>query len=282
MVKMMATATLVLGALNTSMAIDRRAMYGRIVDINPFRLQPEPPPTVAAPLDEPEPVVVNVNVTGFSMRNNLKKVYLMIPPTKDSSVPQYLTLQEKDRHGSIEVLEINPELESVKIRNAGKVALLTFESHGMKAAPVANTKTQQASTTTQGRTSNRVTANTGNVPGGPVVIGRGGVRKETAQYLPQNSSNPAMNSGGQGGMNGNRVNANSTQISPRNALGNRRNYVNTAPNNPFQGTGEEVAIQQIIALEAQRQANPNMIIPPVPGMPSTMPQQGGNQGQGGQ
>src|SRR5688572_20883960 len=109
--------------------------YGPIVDRNPFGLKPPPPPPVETN-QEPATPPPNVKLTGIS---NLfaKRALLEIteqqaparpgqPPPPGGTVNRPILAEGEAMHG-VEVVAIDLEKNTVKIRNAGTESELTFE-----------------------------------------------------------------------------------------------------------------------------------------------------------
>jgi hypothetical protein len=154
---------------------------------NPFRLisarnafgikepvvAPPPPPEVPP---TPPPVPSNVTLTGFSLWQGRKKVYLQIA-APGSKAPSYRDMEEGDIQDDIEILSIDEKNEVAKIRNAGQEFTLNFKEN----APKASVGAPPMQPGTPGVIPSPVTAgvaNTGVIRqpgGGPTVIGRGGV-----------------------------------------------------------------------------------------------------------
>lgn len=154
---------------------------------NPFRLisarnafgikEPvvAPPPPPEAP-PTPPPVPSNVTLTGFSLWQGRKKVYLQIS-APGSKAPSYRDMEEGDIQDDIEILAIDEKNEIAKIRNAGQEFTLNFKDNAPKAAAGGPTVQPGApgmipSPVTAGVVNAGVTRQPG---GGPTVIGRGGV-----------------------------------------------------------------------------------------------------------
>lgn len=152
---------------------------------NPFRLiaarnafgikdPPLPPEPVVDTPPPPPPTPSNVTLTGFSLWQGRKKVYLQIS-APGSKAPSYHDMEEGDVQDDIEILAIDEKNETAKIRNAGQEFTLNFKENGAKPsgalgspAPPGAPGTIPAPVTT-----GVVNANRGS--GGPTVIGRGGV-----------------------------------------------------------------------------------------------------------
>jgi hypothetical protein len=130
---------------------------------------PEVPPT-------PPPVPSNVTLTGFSLWQGRKKVYLQIS-APGSKAPSYRDMEEGDIQDDIEILSIDEKNEVAKIRNAGQEFTLNFKDNAPKAA--AGGQPNQPGV--PGMIPSPVTAGVVNAGvnrpqgGGPTVIGRGGV-----------------------------------------------------------------------------------------------------------
>jgi len=102
--------------------------FGVIVERNPFALRPPPPPEPAEPPKPPEPPA-NIELTGISMFEGVKKVYLNVK-SKDGKTSEPKTFKEGEKQDGIEVLSIDPAAGAVRVRNAGKDGLLTFKDNG--------------------------------------------------------------------------------------------------------------------------------------------------------
>lgn len=246
---------MVAATLSAYAADSRAAKYERIVARNPFGLNPPPPPAPPEPEEAP-PEEVNVNLTGFSQRNNQSRVHLMIPPEGKDGKVQYLTMTANEKHDGIEIVNIDVANESVKIRNAGKLATLTFESNGLKrkAAPKSSkaTAANKARTTASNSRTSTNRSNTSNR------------YSSTGNRVSAGSNRSAVsNRNSSSGRSGTSARSIPTRSTSRYSSG-RNNNVVRAPVSPFLGTGEEIAIQQAIAAEAQVIANPGVRFPPLP------------------
>ena len=260
----MFTIVAAVAALESSQAQDPSNPYWVIIERNPFDLQEPPPPPPPPPPPEtndvPEPVEVDVKLTGFSMFGEVAQVYLMIPADKENPNPRFLTLAENDIHDDIEVVSIDPANETVRIRNAGKVADLTFEEHGLKTAaapakprPAARgRRTATTSRATAGRTTTSSTAN----------------RVTSGRRTPGATRSSTSSSGGRGGLSSGTAGSSGipTRQLPRR---NMRTYTAGTKASPeYETGGDEIAVRQILQMEAQRAANPNIQLPPTPFIPS--------------
>src|SRR5688572_9432004 len=109
--------------------------YNSIVERNPFGLRPPPPPVVETNTTETAPPV-KVVLTGITSMfgPNSKRAFLEITEEPGKSgkpgapvAAKRPMLGEGDREGDVEVLAINIEQNTVKIRNGGVESELTFE-----------------------------------------------------------------------------------------------------------------------------------------------------------
>lgn len=234
---------------------ERENPYWVIIDRNPFDLQDPPvaPPVEEKVEEEPE-IEVDVKLTGFSMFGDVAQVYLMIPPDKENPNPRFLTLAEGDAHDGIDVLSIDPANEMVRIRNAGVIAQLTFESHGLKtaAAPAKPSPSSRGRTTATSSSRARITptaSRSGRSPSGVVRSG----------------SNASISRSG--GASGAGTTSIPTRQIPRRNL---RTYTSgSTPSPEYESGGDAIAVRQILQVEAQRAANPNLQLPPMPGIPGS-------------
>lgn len=148
---------------------------------NPFRLiaarnafgikdPPAPPPPVVDTPPPPPPTPSNVTLTGFTLWQGRKKVYLQITEP-GSKAPSFHDMEEGDVQGEIEILSIDEKNETARIRNAGQEFTLNFKENGAKAAggPAPGQPGAIPAPITAG------VVNAGRPGGGPTVIGRGGV-----------------------------------------------------------------------------------------------------------
>lgn len=104
--------------------------YNAIVQRNAFNLrEPEPPKP-----PEPPPPSVSVKLTGITTLLNTKRVFLVVQ--EQGKPAESKMLQQGDKEGPIEVVEIDEVNGKVKIINSGKEQILDFEKDGIK-PPVA-------------------------------------------------------------------------------------------------------------------------------------------------
>ncbi len=244
-------------------ALTRDALQS-IVDRNPFGLKPPPPPPVVETI-QPE-VKLNINITGIVRSRKGKTVHLVVQPeSKGPNLnPTYLSIQEGGRENGIEVLEINDKADKVKIRNAGVETLLSFRTHGMKSTAPPPT----ANPTKSGIMPPGVMPQPGQnlqnpVANGPTIISRGGVT--TTSTLPNFSGGAGApgNYGFQNTANNTTTFAGGMRPIPSRTLRTQ----SSSPVDDFGGSGHEKAVVQVIQMEAQKMAHPNVEFPPTPGVP---------------
>ena len=111
-----------------------RADYEYIIQRNAFNLIPPLQPPIGPGPTLPPTIVPEINITGISTINNIKRVYLMIPPSKEVPETRYMTLREGDLQNGVSIVSINEKSDEVVIRNTGQEETLSFASHGVKAA----------------------------------------------------------------------------------------------------------------------------------------------------
>ncbi len=104
--------------------------YAVIAVRNAFSLKPPP---VVAPEPPPDPVKAasNIQLNGITYYDGKKRVSLAITEAGKAN-KEYKTLLEGERSGPLEILEINEKDWKVKVRNAGQLAVLSFETNGNK------------------------------------------------------------------------------------------------------------------------------------------------------
>ena len=108
--------------------------YQAIADLNAFRLKPTPPPPEPEKVKTPPP---KITLTGISTMLGQKKVYLKTPGTPgkpgEPAKEQYYEIAEGTMDRDIEVLEINAQLGTVRIKYEGTEIPLNFVDNGAKA-----------------------------------------------------------------------------------------------------------------------------------------------------
>jgi hypothetical protein len=106
--------------------------YRHIYERNLFGLRP---PTVIHKTEPPAVLPSNVILTGITTVLGAKRAFLEITLPAKPPLPakqQSCILSEGQREENVEVLEIDPKAESVKVSNSGTVMTLTFEKNGRK------------------------------------------------------------------------------------------------------------------------------------------------------
>ena len=114
--------------------------FACIVDGNPFRLKPEPPP-VPEPLPPPAPPapLATVEVTGITDILNSRRALLEIVPGPGKPMLKPI-LGEGERVESVEVVSINVERGEVMVRNGTVLTNLTLK---VAKAPAATPPTEK-------------------------------------------------------------------------------------------------------------------------------------------
>jgi hypothetical protein len=101
--------------------------YKSIVERNVFGLRPPAPPPTPAP---PPPPSVAVKLTGIITVLATKRALLLI--TEPGKPPESKVIKLGDREGQIEVVEIDENAGTVRIKNGEQEATLNFQDHGVK------------------------------------------------------------------------------------------------------------------------------------------------------
>jgi hypothetical protein len=109
--------------------------YEGIVDRNVFGLKPPPPPPIVEPQRAPPPKLILTGIT--SILGNKRALLMLQQPNKP---PESLMLEVGQSSGEIEILAIDTDAGTVKVRNHGVEQTLDFESDGAKpgATPLPN------------------------------------------------------------------------------------------------------------------------------------------------
>lgn len=127
--------TIAVGSLagaTTSLENPYEVIYSR----NVFRLRPPASATAAAP--QPTVPLSTIILTGITTVLGNKRAFLEItPPPKppQPAKPISCILTEGQREAGIEVLQIDPKTEFVKVLNNGTTMTLTFDKNGRKTTP---------------------------------------------------------------------------------------------------------------------------------------------------
>jgi hypothetical protein len=228
--------------VNETAAPDRN--YRVIVERNPFGLKPPPPP----PTNAPPPVAPKdeILLTGITSLGTPRAYFMTKAPQGKS--PEYYSLGPDEKKSGLEVVEINPKEGSVRVRNGGIEKLMTFASDGVKApsAPAAAPGTPGGPTImVPGATAGPVITTPGiNPPGTVATASRGGVT-------------PGVG-----------VNA-ATAVNPP-ATGRIRTIPSRSVRTPIpapdpnERPDPNAAVQDVLMMELQKRANPNITFPPTP------------------
>jgi len=151
--------------------------YSAIVERNSFGLKP--PPNPADLIKPPPPVVADIKLQGITTILGRKQVLMKVKvPAKppEPARDQSLVMGEGQREGEVEVLEINPADQSVKVKNGDAVLALNMNDHGEKPTPGASAPTAGAAGVS--------------VPNIPQNSAIGGVPSSTVGYRPNAPGNP--------------------------------------------------------------------------------------------
>ena len=129
--------------------------------------------------------------SGFTVWKGKKQVYLQVASAAGKPA-DYLTLSEDEAQGDIQVIEIDPKKETVKLNNAGQEMTLNFKDNGAKStAPAPGAPGAPGMPNAiPGASPTGIANNPFNpraprpMPAGPTVIGRGGVTETDPSSLP--------------------------------------------------------------------------------------------------
>jgi hypothetical protein len=220
--------------------------YNVIVDRNVFDLRAPPPPASSQPTNTPPP---NIKLTGITTILGKKQALFMVqepaPPGKPANKEESFILTEGQRQGAIEVLEINNSAKqpTVKIKNDGTVAVLTFEKVNLPQAPASAPPALAGAPGAPG------SPNPVHMPNMIPPPGGGGGYNPANRYGYNNNNQPVgynngVNPNGSGGL---------TSIPTRTT---RSGY----DQQPQPQLSRE---EQIIMMNAQQMANPSLPPPPV-------------------
>lgn len=127
-------STIILLAMGLSFLPAARAVmadanpYRAIVDRNAFGIIPPPPP--APPDTNPPPS--NLKLTGITTLFGSRKAMLLVQETGPGAKPERsLILNEGERDGQIEIVQIDDAAGIVKVNNGGRAETLSFEKNGV-------------------------------------------------------------------------------------------------------------------------------------------------------
>ena len=136
----MKTGTLILvgalavgGAVKKASGVVKDNPYQSIIDRNAFNLNPPPPPETNAPPAPPNKILL----TGISSMGDVPKVFLEITEPGPGKLPQKPILAAGQKEYGVEVLDIDAEKGTVKVKNGSIEVVLTFEKDGKTNAPTA-------------------------------------------------------------------------------------------------------------------------------------------------
>ena len=161
--------------------------YIVITNRNAFGIKPPPEPPPPAPVMPATPPP-NLFLTGLSFLNGSKRAYLVVNKT-GAKQPEYLSVEEGYDSDGLQVLDIDPRKQVVRVRNAGAEVTLNFKDNGLKgnAVPVAPPGMPN------GGPMRGVPPPPGYAPqpaaqpvatAAPTIIGRGGAAAENAAAAP--------------------------------------------------------------------------------------------------
>lgn len=233
--------------------------YRAIIDRNPFNLKPPPPPPAAA---APEPAKTGeLKLTGITSFGRRKAFFMLSDPKGGPQAqPEYYSLAVDEKRDNLEVIAIDEVAKTVRVRYDGGEMLMTFATHGV-AAPAATTAPAPGATKPPGFPAGATpattgTANTANYTTAYNMAATPGTAPaQNTLPLGRIPSRPTRTTG-----------ATATQIDPGLAA---RYGLQPMPSNvqppPAQPNGDTA--EQVLLLELQRQSNPQMSLPPTPGLP---------------
>lgn len=109
--------------------------YKVILDRNPFGLKP-PPAAPAPPTNAPPETPTNYKLSGITALFNPPRA-MFVNQVPGKPAPEYLSLSEGQRQGSLEVLTdgINLKAGTVRVKISGEERTMSFEKDGLKATP---------------------------------------------------------------------------------------------------------------------------------------------------
>ena len=113
---------------------DTAGDYSVILERNPFGLKPPPPPP-PPPTNAPPETPTNYKLTGISALFKPTRV-MFVNQLPGKPQPEYITLSEGQRQGSLEVVPggINLRRGEVKVKISGVESTMSFEKNGIKVA----------------------------------------------------------------------------------------------------------------------------------------------------
>jgi len=136
LLKLCITLSMLLPFCSSGAASSQQNPYKVIYDRNLFGLRP---PT---PVHKPEPLPAlppNIILTGITTILGEKRAFLEITPPPKPSTPaksQSFNLTEGQKAENVQVVEIDPKAETVKVSISDNLTTLTFEKNGRKPTQV--------------------------------------------------------------------------------------------------------------------------------------------------
>ena len=121
------------GAVQKAGGVVKDNPYQSIIDRNAFNLNPPPPPETNAPPAPPNKILL----TGVMSIGETTKAMLEITEPGPGKLPHKPILAAGQKEHGVEVLDIDAEKGSVKVKNGGIEVVLTFEKDGKTNAPTA-------------------------------------------------------------------------------------------------------------------------------------------------
>ena len=104
--------------------------YRAISERNAFGLKPPAPPPVEID-DPPAPPAIDIKLTGICSVLATKKVLLQVLESGVTQ-PRFYNLAEGESAAGLQIVKIDEEAETVRVRLRGETILLTFKTHGLK------------------------------------------------------------------------------------------------------------------------------------------------------
>lgn len=213
--------------------------YQVIVERNPFGLKPPPPPptnapAVAAPKDE-------IFLTGLTSIGG-PRAYLMTKAPQGKQ-PEFYTLGVDESKGGVEVVSIDLNNRSVKIRNGGAESVLTFAANGIKppATPASGPTPAPGVPPPPGTTV---------LPGAAVTPAIGAVHPGTVAGAVT-AGTPATSTG--------RI-----RTIPSRNMRTPPALPTGEPNPAAARPNPDAAVQDVLMMELQKRSNPGITFPPTP------------------
>lgn len=123
-----------LGGVAFTASADVAGDYKVILERNPFGLRPPPPPA-PPPTNAPPETPTNYKLSGITaLFKPARAMFVNQVPGKPT--PEYISLSEGQRQGSLEVLVGGIDLKKglVRVKISGEERTLSFEKDGLKAA----------------------------------------------------------------------------------------------------------------------------------------------------